>query len=38
MENEKLKIEQQLKLAEAELQQLDQSINNGIKDAAPQYA
>lgn len=38
MENEKLKIEQQLKLAEAELQTLDQAIDNGIKDAVPQYA
>ena len=38
MENEKLKLEQQLKMMEAELQTLDQSINNGIKDSAPQYA
>ena len=38
MENEKLKLEQQLKMMEAELQYLDKSIDNGIKDAAPQYA
>lgn len=38
MENEKLKLEQQLKLAEAELSQLDQAINNGIKESAPQFA
>jgi len=38
MENEKLKLEQQLKMAEAELSQMDQAINNGIKEAAPQYA
>ena len=38
MENEKLKLEQQLKLMEAELSTLDQSIDKGIKDAAPQYA
>ena len=38
MENEKLSIEQQLKMAEAELSQMDQAINNGIKEAAPQYA
>ena len=38
MENEKLSLEQQLKMAEAELSQMDQAINNGIKDAAPQYA
>ncbi len=38
MENDKLKLEQQLKMAEAELSQMDQAINNGIKEAAPQYA
>ena len=38
MENEKLSLEQQLKMAEAELSQMDQAINNGIKEAAPQYA
>ena len=38
MENEKLKLEQQLKLIESELSTIDQSINNGIKEAAPQYA
>ena len=38
MENEKLKLEQQLKLIEAELSTIDQSIDKGIKDSAPQYA
>ncbi|MBR2525387.1 hypothetical protein IKE67_02865 [bacterium] len=38
MENEKLKLEQQLKMMEAELQTIDESINKGIKDSAPQYA
>ena len=38
MENDKLRIEQQLKMAEAELSQMEQAINNGIKEAAPQYA
>lgn len=38
MENEKLRLEQQLKLIESELGSLDQSIDKGIKDAAPQYA
>ena len=38
MENEKLKLEQQLKLLETELSTLDQSIDKGIKDSAPQYA
>ena len=38
MENEKLKLEQQLKLIETELSSLDKSIDNGIKDAVPQYA
>jgi len=38
MENDKLKLEQQIKMAEAELSQMDQAINNGIKEAAPQYA
>ena len=38
MENEKLKLEQQLKLIEAELGNIDRSIDNGIKDAVPQYA
>ena len=38
MENEKLRLEQQLKLIESELGTIDQSIDRGIKDAAPQYA
>ena len=38
MENEKLKLEQQLKLIEGELSSMDQAIDNGIKDAVPQYA
>lgn len=38
IENEKLKLEQQLKLMETELSSLDKSIDNGIKDAVPQYA
>ena len=38
MENEKLSIEQQLKLLEAELSTIDQGIERGIIDAAPQYA
>ena len=38
MENEKLKLEQQLKLIEGELSTIDKSIDNGIKDAVPQYA
>ena len=38
MENEKLKLEQQLKLIEAELSSMDQAIDNGIKDSVPQYA
>ncbi|MBR1681718.1 hypothetical protein IJ707_08010 [bacterium] len=38
IENEKLKLEQQLKLIETELSSLDKSIDNGIKDAVPQYA
>lgn len=38
MENEKLKLEQQLKLIEAELSSIDKSIENGIKDVVPQYA
>ena len=38
MENEKLKLEQQLKLLEAELGEIDKGIESGIKDSAPQYA
>ena len=38
MENERLKLEQQLKLIESELSTIDKSIDNGIKDAVPQYA
>ena len=38
IENEKLKLEQQLKLIEGELSTIDKSIDNGIKDAVPQYA
>ena len=38
MENEKLRLEQQLKLIESELSSMDQAIDKGIKDAAPQYA
>lgn len=38
MEKEQLSIEQQLKLLEAELSTIDRGIENGIKDAAPQYA
>ena len=38
MENEKLRLEQQLKLIESELSTIDQSIDKGIKEAAPQYA
>ena len=37
MENERLKLEQQLKLIESELSTIDKSIDNGIKDAVPQY-
>ena len=38
MEKEQASLEQQLKLIEAELSKMDQAIDNGIKDAVPQYA
>ena len=37
MEQEKMNIETQLQMAEAELQSCEKGVQESIKDAAPQY-